>query len=107
MGRLLQGVQEEIYLQTITGGDKDNVITGKTSATILCTGDVSSVCDCLQQRKEQLCQEFVAAEPNLSIEIVSGEKKEMEVFSNAFTKQLMDYLNLSITGVQLLSALVP
>ena len=29
MGRLLQGVQEEIYLQTITGGDKDNVITGK------------------------------------------------------------------------------
>ena len=64
MGRLLQGVQEEIYLQTITGGDKDNVITGKTSATILCTGDVSALCDRLQQRKEQLCQEFVAAEPN-------------------------------------------
>ena len=48
MGRLLQGVQEEIYLQTITGGDKDNVITGKTSATILCTGDVSDLCDRLQ-----------------------------------------------------------
>ena len=107
MGRLLQGVQEEIYLQTITGGDKDNVITGKTSATILCTGDVSALCDRLQQRKEQLCQEFVAAEPNLSIEIVSGEKKEMEVFSNAFTKQLLDYLNLTITGVQVMSAQVP
>ena len=107
MGRLLQGVQEEIYLQTITGGDKDNVITGKTSATILCTGDVSAVCDRLQQRKEQLCQEFVAAEPNLSIEIVSGEKKEMEVFSNTFTKQLLDYLNLTITGVQVMSAQVP
>lgn len=106
MGRLLQGVQEEIYLQTITGGDKDNVITGKTSATILCTGDVSALCDRLQQRKEQLCQEFVAAEPNLSIEIVSGEKK-MEVFSNAFTKQLLDYLNLTITGVQVMSAQVP
>ena len=89
MGRLLQGVQEEIYLQTITGGDKDNVITGKTSATILCTGDVSALCDRLQQRKEQLCQEFVAAEPNLSIEIVS------------------DYLNLTITGVQVMSAQVP
>lgn len=107
MGRLLQGVQEEIYLQTITGGDKDNVITGKTSATILCTGDVSALCDRLQQRKEQLCQEFVAAEPNLSIEIVSGEKKEMEVFSNTFTKQLLDYLNLTITGVQVMSAQVP
>ena len=107
MGRLLQGVQEEIYLQTITGGDKDNVITGKTSATILCTGDVSALCDRLQQRKEQLCQEFVAAEPNLSIEIVSGEKKEMEVFSNAFTKQLLDYLNLTITGVQVMSVQVP
>ena len=107
MGRLLQGVQEEIYLQTITGGDKDNVITGKTSATILCTGDVSDLCDRLQQRKEQLCQEFVAAEPNLSIEIVSGEKKEREVFSNTFTKQLLDYLNLTITGVQVMSAQVP
>lgn len=107
MGRLLQGVQEEIYLQTITGGDKDNVITGKTSATILCTGDVSALCDRLQQRKEQLCQEFVAAEPNLSIEIVPGEKKEMEVFSNAFTKQFLDYLNLTITGVQVMSAQVP
>lgn len=107
MGRLLQGVQEEIYLQTITGGDKDNVITGKTSATILCTGDVSALCDRLQQRKEQLCQEFVAAEPNLSIEIVPGEKKEMEVFSNTFTKQFLDYLNLTITGVQVMSAQVP
>lgn len=107
MGRLLQGMQEEIYLQTITGGDKDNVITGKTSATILCTGDVSALCDRLQQRKEQLCQEFVAAEPNLSIEIVPGEKKEMEVFSNTFTKQFLDYLNLTITGVQVMSAQVP
>ncbi len=107
MGRLLQGVQEEIYLQTITGGDKDNVITGKAFATILCTGDVSVLCDRLQQRKEQLCQEFVAAEPNLSIEIVPGEKKEMEAFSNTFTKQLLDYLNLTITGVQVMSAQVP
>ena len=31
----------------------------------------------------------------------------MEVFSNAFTKQLLDYLNLTITGVQVMSAQVP
>ncbi len=107
LGRLLQGVQDDIYLKTITGGDKDNVITAKATATILCTGDASVVCECLQQRKEQLCQEFVAAEPDLTIEVVPGEEKEMEVFSSCFTKQLLDYLNLTITGVQVMSAQVP
>lgn len=107
LGRLLQGVQDDIYLKTITGGDKDNVITAKATATILCTGDASVVCERLQQRKEQLCQEFVAAEPDLTIEVVPGEKKEMEVFSSCFTKQLLDYLNLTITGVQVMSAQVP
>lgn len=107
LGRLLQGVQEDIYLKTITGGEKDNVITAKATAAILCTGDVSVVCDRLRQRKEQLCQEFVAAEPDLAIEIVPGEETETEVFSGSFTKQLLDYLNLTITGVQVMSAQVP
>lgn len=107
LGRLLQGVQDDIYLKTITGGDKDNVITAKATATILCTRDASVVCERLQQRKEQLCQEFVAAEPDLTIEVVPGEEKEMEVFSSCFTKQLLDYLNLTITGVQVMSAQVP
>lgn len=107
LGRLLQGVQDDIYLKTITGGDKDNVITAKATATILCTGDASAVCERLQQRKERLCQEFVAAEPDLTIEVVPGEEKEMEVFSSCFTKQLLDYLNLTITGVQVMSAQVP
>lgn len=107
LGRLLQGVKEDICLHTITGGDKDNVITPKAAATILCTGEASAVCDCLQQTKEQLCQEFVAAEPNLTIDIIPGERTEMEVFSGSFTKQLLDYLNLTITGVQVMSAQVP
>ena len=97
LGRLLQGVQDDIYLKTITGGDKDNVITAKATATILCTGDASVVCERLQQRKEQLCQEFVAAEPDLTIEVVPGEKKEMEVFSSCFTKQLL------MTDIQILT----
>lgn len=107
LGRLLQGVKEEIWLHRITGGDKDNVITGKAEATILCRKDVSAVCETLLAKREQLCQEFVAAEPNLKIEILRGEEKEMEVFSNAFTAQLIDYLNLTITGVQVMSAQVP
>ncbi|MGN1205455.1 MAG: beta-Ala-His dipeptidase [Eubacterium sp.] len=106
MGRLLQGVEESVYLHTVTGGNKDNVITGKASATILCAGDADAVCAFLQQKKEQLCREFVAAEPGLTIDIVRKSEMQMEVFSNLFTKQFVDYLSLTITGVQVMSAQV-
>lgn len=107
LGRLLQELPSYVSLISINGGDKDNVITSKAWVELLCHGDMEDFCDMLERKKKMIFEELAAEEPGLQIKILSEQDREVEVFSWEFTKTFLDYLNLTITGVQKMSAKIP
>ncbi len=109
LGRLLARAYTRypFYLGSFEGGDKDNVITNAASAHICCAGDADGLNRCLSDLADELMAELASHEPALSIGAAGPEEIEKSCFDRAFTEAVLAFLNLTITGVQVMSGDVP
>lgn len=107
LGRLLDMVYSDglsFRLVSITGGDKDNVITNRAQATIVATGDAGKLLAKLTQCADCITNEVSSAEPKVKISIHSDASQSIMSFDEALTQTVLDFINLSIHAVQVYSS---
>lgn len=111
LGRLLftASAQTPFCLESLTGGDKDNVITGSAKACLFCEEQEQAerLAESLSAIAEELTEELKSQEPDLVVVVMEPEKAELACFTQAFTETVLSFLNLTITGVQVYSGDVP
>ncbi len=109
LGRLLEMAEEEgaFRLVSITGGDKDNVITNTSEAQIVSVGDADQLLLALTKYADCMVEEVSSAEPSVKIDIQMGEEQTILSFDDVFTRTIVDFVNLTITAVQVNSSDVP
>lgn len=109
LGRVLFMSWKEHPFQIIsfTGGDKDNVITSQANAHVLCEGDGKELAEALEKNAACVTEEIAAAEPDAVFAIHEPFRCDESCFSESYTKGVLSFLNLVITGVQVMSSDVP
>ncbi len=109
LGRLLATAFARVpfRLVSFSGGDKDNVITREASARLYCEANVSKLCEDLAELSEALTEEVRSQEPALEVAVSEPEQGTELCFDETFTRAVLSFLNLVITGVQVYSADVP
>lgn len=103
MGRLLEYVSRstEVYLVSISGGTKDNVIAMEDTAEILVAeGDGEKAAKAAEELKAVWDNEFMGDEPNYAVaaRVSAGETKK--VCGREDTDKVIAYLTLVPNGVQ-------
>lgn len=109
LGRLLFMTWKEHPFRIIsfTGGDKDNVITSSAKVRILCEDEGKELAEALSQNAVCVTEEISAAEPDAVFTISEPSGCSELCFSENYTKGILSFLNLTITGVQVMSRDVP
>lgn len=109
LGRLLFTAWREhpFSIISFTGGDKDNVITGSAEVRLLCEGDGTEFVRILSGYAASLTEEISTAEPEAKFHIGDPVACSTPCFSAEYTKGILSFLNLVITGVQVMSSDVP
>lgn len=109
LGRLLFMTWKEQPFRFIsfTGGDKDNVITSQADARLLCEGDGKELVKALTRNVACVTEEISAAEPDAAFAIGEPLRCSEFCFSESYTESVLSFLNLVITGVQVMSSDVP
>ncbi len=109
LGRLLMMAmkEDEFRLISITGGDKDNVITNRATAEIVCLKDANEVLKRLEDYAGMMVEEIRSAEPEAVIEVKMGETTTTSCFDVDMTQCVLDYINGTMTAVQVYSSDVP
>ncbi len=103
MGRVLNAISKktELRLISVAGGQKDNVITGKTVAELLVADGQAARTAC-EEMAAVLKNEYVVTEPNLKVTVAAG--KSAPAMDKATTDKVLCMLNCLPNGVQVMSA---
>lgn len=106
LGRLLDMTWRAHPFQLIsfTGGDKDNVITNEAFVRILCTDGAKELVLALAENAACLKEEVETAEPGTEFCVGEPSGGSEMCFSLTFTEGILSFLNLAITGVQVMSS---
>lgn len=109
LGRLLDMTwcRHPFQIISFTGGDKDNVITNSASARLLCVDGEKELVETLRENAACLTGEIETAEPEAAICVGEPSEGSEMCFSSGFTERMLSFLNLVITGVQVMSSDVP
>lgn len=109
LGRLLASAYHDhpFCLCSFVGGDKDNVITNMASCQIYCDGNAEQLAQSLAHQAVKLTEELKSREPELTVVVMDPEKAEGPCFDRSFTETVLAFLNLTPTGVQVMSGDVP
>lgn len=111
MGRLLNEMKEEfpLFLISIDGGSKDNVIAMECTAQLLVTKDaVDKVSEKAKEMKAVWDHEFMGDEPGLAVDVSMIEtEKTMDVCDRQTTDRAISYLVICPNGVQGLARKLP
>ena len=109
LGRLLLRTWKKHPFQLIsfTGGDKDNVITVSATAHLMCQGDDIELIQALEENAMLLQKEISSSEPEMTVNVLDIGDSAKDCFNCGFTQGILDFLNLVITGVQVMSSDVP
>ncbi|MCM1245312.1 MAG: aminoacyl-histidine dipeptidase [Roseburia sp.] len=109
LGRLLFMTWNEHPFQIIsfTGGDKDNVITSSANVRLLCEGDGTELAEALRKNAACVREEICGSEPEAVFTVGEPAAGSEFCFSEDYTKGVLSFLNLVITGVQVMSSDVP
>lgn len=107
MGRVLKEIENELSfnLVSINGGSKNNAIPRECSSVItIDKDDERKLIEIKTRICNQLKKEFGKKDPNLRVYFLETEEKVEKVFSNKFTKNIVNLLYLYPNGVNTLSA---
>lgn len=109
LGKILALSYEEIpfSLVSFTGGDKDNVITNAAECHIICEKQAEELSSLLKWQAQTLMGEVLSAEPDIRITVDCCDESSPVCFDDTFTKAILSFLNLTITGVQVFSSDIP
>lgn len=109
LGRLLYMAWHSSHFQLISfeGGDKDNVITRAASAHLMCQEGAEELAAILEKNAAILTKETRSGEPEAVFGISEPSESKTGCFSEDFTETILRFLNLTITGVQVMSSDVP
>lgn len=109
LGRILAQAYEEQAFQIVsfTGGDKDNVITKEAVCCIICDNDSAALAQSLEKYARICVEEVHSAEPGIRFGLQREDVSSAECFDSGFTEMVFRFLNLMITGVQVMSSDVP
>lgn len=103
MGRLLDRMQKkaDIFLVSVSGGSKDNVIAGECRAELLVeTKDSDKTKETVQEMKVIWDNEFMGEEPGLTLEVTEQENIRIAAFDRNSTDHIITYLVICPYGVQ-------
>ena len=107
MGRILKEFENELSfnLVSINGGSKNNAIPRECSAVItIDKDDERKLIEIKTRICNQLKKEFGKKDPDLRVHFLEIEEKVEKVFSDNFTKNIVNLLYLYPNGVNTLSA---
>lgn len=109
LGRILAQAYEDhpFRILSFTGGDKDNVITREAVCRIICDTDAAALVQSLQKHAGICGEEVRSAEPRIQFGVQREDISQIECFDSGFTEAVLRFLNLTITGVQVMSGDVP
>lgn len=110
LGRLLLTARKEaeFALDTLEGGQADNVIPRQATATVLVEeGDAESFEKAVKELEETFKKEQSVADPGLNIKLVCQGKKEGMVLDRSSMTQTLTVLTMMPDGVQAMSMQIP
>ena len=109
LGRLLYMAWRRIPFELISfeGGDKDNVISRAAAAHLMCRERAEDLAQILEEYAVLLTEEVRSCEPEAHFFISELTQGKENCFSMDFTETVLRFLNLTITGVQVMSGDVP
>lgn len=106
MGRLLYTVNQkaELQIEEMAGGQKDNAIPRKTTATVLVREEESAVFEAaVKEVEEILKKEQRIGDPDFCIKLIRAGKKQAMVLDRSSRTQVLTVLLLIPDGVQAMS----
>lgn len=109
IGRFLFDLRNTVdfELLSIVGGDKDNVITRMATAEIVVAADQMEVVTAEIKRIEGIYKkEFAASEPDLRVEVTTGEEAAFDALSKQSFEKVIFFLMQAPYGVQSMSAAI-
>ena len=110
MGRFLQMVREKmpVYLVSVKGGAKDNVIPKDSQAMLLVEesrlGELKEV---QKQFLHEVASEFGTADPDIVLRINKGVSRQEAMLDETSVKRVLSALNLMPNGIQSMSMDLP
>lgn len=110
MGRLLYTVNQkaELQIETLAGGQKDNAIPRKTTASVLVKEEDCDVFEAaVKEIEETLKKEQRIGDPNFHVTLTKKEKTEAKVLDRSSRTQVLMVLLLIPDGVQAMSMELP
>lgn len=110
LGRLLFTARKdaEFAIETMEGGQADNVIPRQATATILVEeGDAKAFEAAAAKLEKEFQNEQSVADPELSVKLVNLGKKEAEVLDRSSMVQALTVMTLLPDGVQAMSMQIP
>lgn len=110
MGRLLFTVRNkaEFAIETLEGGQADNVIPRQTVATVIVEEADAEAFEAAVKEMEVIFQnEQSVADPDLNVKVVNLGKKEAKVLDRSSMTQALTVLTLLPDGVQAMSMQIP
>jgi dipeptidase D len=106
MSRFLYKVNQkaDLMIETLEGGQKDNVIPRKTVATVLVKEeDCAALESAVKEAEKVLQQEQKVGDPNLFVKVTKKEKRQGKVLDRASKAQALMVLLTVPNGVQTMS----
>lgn len=106
LGNLLHQISRfsKVYISSVTGGNKDNVIPS-TSSAVICVnnGESEKVLSSVEEFSKLVCEEYSSVEPNLTINIEKCSLPE-KCTDEKSSKTLIFVLSQIPNGIQEMSA---
>ncbi|OOO00734.1 MAG: aminoacyl-histidine dipeptidase [Epulopiscium sp. Nele67-Bin004] len=93
MGRILEQLEDDIYLSSINGGSKDNVIT-RECEVILFAKDESKLKETLQKLQSTFRAEYMTQDPDITLTLESASAESIS------DTKIIDLLRILPNGVQ-------
>lgn len=103
MGRLLNVIAEEseVYLVSVTGGSKDNVITVASTAVLVADEkDAEKIAAKAAEMKAVWDHEFMGDEPTLAVDVNVENVADVDACDADSTGRVISYLTICPNGVQ-------
>lgn len=104
LGRILYELPENmVRIATITGGDKDNVITNRCEV-ILMTDNIEAFFDSYDVIEANVMDELATSEPDLEISVEYRQMEDVSVLTEECQKNILTFINQAPAGVQVMSS---
>ena len=102
MGRLLYALKDhDLTLVSISGGEKDNVISKVSEAVLLAApAEADAVKTVLQEKIEEIKAEYSTVEPGIQLDMQAEAAENIRCFTKASTKNLTRVLMNFPNGIQ-------